>query len=166
MLQTISFGYFARSAGADSPRRSTAPGARFCTNTSARCSSFSRIPAAAGCLTSSVSDSFDRFSHTKCAERPLTLASYARAKSPPSRRSTLMTRAPRSASCRVANGAATACSSVTTVIPSSGSLASTYERPEYLAASARVRRARSTTGSSTIWLSILVTPTPAARAAS
>src|SRR5262245_36403870 len=31
-----------------------------------------------------------------------------------------MTRAPRSASCRVANGAATACSSATTVIPSRG----------------------------------------------
>src|ERR1700739_3216192 len=35
-------------------------------------------------------------------------------------RSTLMTRAPRSASCRVAKGAAIACSSVTTVIPVKG----------------------------------------------
>src|SRR5438552_4930638 len=34
-----------------------------------------------------------------------------------------MTRAPRSASCRVANGAAMACSSVTTVIPVSGLIA-------------------------------------------
>ena len=38
-------------------------------------------------------------------------------------RSTLITRAPRSASCRVANGAATACSSATTMTPSSGSAA-------------------------------------------
>src|SRR3569833_3457857 len=33
-----------------------------------------------------------------------------------------MTRAPRSASCRVAKGAATACSRATTVVPSSGSM--------------------------------------------
>src|ERR1044071_3200758 len=41
-------------------------------------------------------------------------------------RSILMTRAPRSASCRVANGAATACSTATTVIPSSGSTKKFY----------------------------------------
>src|SRR5258706_15731000 len=37
-----------------------------------------------------------------------------------------MTRAPRSASCRVANGAATACSTATTVIPSRGSTKKFY----------------------------------------
>src|SRR3954469_20784315 len=51
---------------------------------------------------------------------PLTVSSYPRAKSPVPGRSILMTRAPRSASWRVANGAAIACSSVTTVIPLSG----------------------------------------------
>ena len=51
----------------------------------------------------------------------LTRSSYARAKSPTPGRSILMTRAPRSASCRVQNGAAIACSSVTTVMPSRGS---------------------------------------------
>src|SRR5438874_6845896 len=51
---------------------------------------------------------------------PLTVSSYPRAKSPGPGRSILMTRAPRSASWRVANGAATACSTATTVIPSRG----------------------------------------------
>ena len=51
---------------------------------------------------------------------PLTRPSYARAKSPLSGLSILMTRAPRSASWRVQKGAAIACSKVTTVIPSKG----------------------------------------------
>src|SRR5437868_10375531 len=54
---------------------------------------------------------------------PLTVVSYPRAKSPTRGRSILMTRAPRSASCRVANGAATACSTETTVMPFRGRIA-------------------------------------------
>src|ERR1039457_2656730 len=50
-------------------------------------------------------------------------SSYCRAKSPEPGRSILITRAPRSASCRVASGAATACSRVTTVMPDSASTA-------------------------------------------
>src|SRR3712207_7320137 len=56
----------------------------------------------------------------------LTVVSYPRAKSPTPGRSTFITRAPRSASWRVAKGAATACSRETTVTPSSGSI---LERP-------------------------------------
>src|SRR5216683_2619317 len=51
---------------------------------------------------------------------PFTFVSYARAKSPAPGRSILITRAPRSASWRVAKGAAMACSSDTTVTPSKG----------------------------------------------
>src|ERR1700730_19249938 len=51
---------------------------------------------------------------------PSTRSSKPRAKSPPPGRSILITRAPRSASWRVANGAAIACSSDTTVTPSKG----------------------------------------------
>ena len=53
------------------------------------------------------------------ATAPWTVRSYARAKSPMPGRSTLITRAPRSARWRVASGAATACSSETTVMSSS-----------------------------------------------
>src|SRR5262245_46740513 len=42
-----------------------------------------------------------------------------------------MTRAPRSASCRVANGAATACSIDTTVIPCSGRLIARLKPSQY-----------------------------------
>src|SRR5438876_5391116 len=79
-----------------------------------------RMVCASGCLTSSVRLSLERLVHTKWEANPRTRSSYPRAKSPTPGRSTLMTRAPRSASWRVANGAAIACSSVTTVMPVSG----------------------------------------------
>src|ERR1035437_5107752 len=63
---------------------------------------------------------FPRFSQTKYAETPLSAPSYARARSPPSGRSILMTSAPMSASWREQNGAATACSIATTRMPLSG----------------------------------------------
>src|SRR5580765_8406317 len=60
---------------------------------------------------------------------PFTFVSYARAKSPVPGRSILITRAPRSASWRVAKGAATACSSETTVMPARGATrAASYRR--------------------------------------
>src|SRR5882672_12186839 len=59
---------------------------------------------------------------------PRTVVSYPRAKSPVKGRSILMTRAPRSASWRVANGAAMACSSVTTVSPLSGCMSGSPQR--------------------------------------
>src|SRR5690242_19946470 len=89
-------------------------------NTSAPASRRASTSPADGCLRSSVSDSLDRLSHTKWLDWPSTVRSYPRAKSPSPGRSTLMTRAPRSASCRVQNGAATACSRATTVTPSNG----------------------------------------------
>ena len=64
--------------------------------------------------------SFERLIHTKCDDSPLTVWSYSRAASPPPGRSILITRAPSSASWRVANGPAMTCSSATTVMPSSG----------------------------------------------
>src|SRR4029077_4580104 len=79
---------------------------------------------------SSVKDSLDRLSHTKWLDKPRTVASYPRENSPTSGRSILMTRAPKSASWRVANGAATACSRDTTVIPASGSINTTWAGPE------------------------------------
>src|SRR5699024_8075339 len=71
-------------------------------------------------LRSSARLSLLRLIHTKWLESPLTVVSYPRAKSPTSGRSILMTRAPRSASCLEANGAATACSQLITVIPDKG----------------------------------------------
>src|SRR6478735_5350559 len=121
MSQTMIAGFSCTSVEWDKPRRAAAPGARFCTTTSARSTiSRFRIVCPSSCLTSSVRLSFDRLVQTKCDARPMTRSSYARAKSPTPGRSILMTRAPRSASCRVQNGAAIACSSVTTVMPSSG----------------------------------------------
>src|SRR4051812_17930765 len=62
---------------------------------------------------------------------PLTTVSYRRPKSPPSGRSILTTSAPRSARCRVQNGAATACSSATTRTPSSGyPIRASSDRPD------------------------------------
>ena len=105
---------------ADVVVQNLAPGAKFCTKTSDRSTRRARTSRASGLFTSSVSDSFDRFNQTKWLARPRTVVSYPRAKSPATGRSILMTRAPRSASCRVANGTATACSSASTVIPASG----------------------------------------------
>src|ERR1700675_4696503 len=76
-----------------------------------------RMVCASGCLTSSVRLSLERLVQTKWEASPRTLSSYPRAKSPAPGRSILITRAPRSASWRVANGAAIACSSDTTVTP-------------------------------------------------
>src|SRR5678816_1574272 len=121
MSQTMTACFSLESSACDTPRRAAAPGARFCTTTSDRSTiSRLRIACPALCLTSSVRLSFDRLVQTKCDASPLTRSSYARAKSPTPGRSILMTRAPRSASCRVQNGAAIACSSVATVMPSSG----------------------------------------------
>src|SRR5579884_371986 len=92
--------------------------------TSDRARRRSRISTAAGCLRSSVTLSFERFSQTKLLESPLTAASKWRAKSPVPRRSILITRAPRSASWRVANGAATACSRARMVMPARGCIRS------------------------------------------
>ena len=60
---------------APSPSRSTAPGARFCTNTSAFSISLARISPAAGCFTSSARLSFERFTQTKCDDSPFTVRS-------------------------------------------------------------------------------------------
>ena len=68
-----------RSCAASRARREAAPGARFWTNTSARSRSRPRRPGF-GRFRSSVSDSLDRFSHTKWLDWPLTVVSYARAK--------------------------------------------------------------------------------------
>src|SRR6478672_1189081 len=129
MSQTISPGLSVASAACDTPSRAAAPGARFCTTTSA-CSTISRLRIACPslCLTSSVRLSFDRLVQTKCDARPMTRSSYARAKSPTPGRSILITRAPRSASWRVQKGAAIACSRVTTVTPSRGRIGVRLER--------------------------------------
>ncbi len=103
-----------------SPMRAAAPGARFCTKTSAVLSRVLRALSASACFKSRVRLSLERFTQTKCEAKPETRSSYALAKSPAPGRSTLMTRAPKSASWRVQKGAAIACSSETTVMPSSG----------------------------------------------
>jgi hypothetical protein len=57
--------FSARNGSACSPSLAAAPGARLCTNTSASAISSVRTSRDAGCFTSSVTDSFDRLSHTK-----------------------------------------------------------------------------------------------------
>src|ERR1700733_2470251 len=103
------------------PSRPAAPGARFCRSTSAPPIRFSSTLAASGCFTSSVTLRFPRFSQMKKLAWPWTKLSYDRAKSPSPGRSILITVAPRSAMCREQIGAATACSSATTRMPSRGS---------------------------------------------
>src|SRR5829696_7589771 len=115
-------GSLSRSVSAPKPSLPVAPGARFWTNTSAPSMRRLSTSFAPSCLRSRVRDSLERLSQTKWLARPFTVLSYPRAKSPTCGRSTLTTRAPRSASWRVANGAATACSRETTVTPSSGSI--------------------------------------------
>src|SRR5215213_4365265 len=119
-------------ASVPNPSLSVAPGARFWTKTSAFSRRRFRTSRARSCLRSRASDSLERLSHTKWLESPLTLVSKERAKSPVSGRSTLITRAPRSASWRVAKGAATACSRETTVMPSSGSISERPRQPEHV----------------------------------
>ena len=106
---------------------------------------------------SSVTDSLPRLTQTKWAARPLTTVSRLRARSPPVGASTLITRAPKSASVREHIGAETACSSATTVTPANGadeaesangsalieSPSSTY-RPTPRACSAQTRTQRRT----------------------
>jgi hypothetical protein len=113
-------GILAWSFSNERPSRSAAPGARFSTSTSARSSSFIKTAWSSGTFTSRARLSLDRFVQTKCEARPFTRVSYPRAKSPAPGRSILITRAPRSASWRVQNGAAIACSRLTTVMPSNG----------------------------------------------
>src|SRR5688572_23760388 len=120
-------GHSRRSVPASNPRRSTAPGPRLWMKMSLRARSVFRTCRASGCFRSRVNDSFDRFSQTKWLHIPFTVVSYPRAKSPVPGRSILITRAPRSASWRVANGAATACSSARTVQPLRGSIAIKYQ---------------------------------------
>jgi hypothetical protein len=80
-----------------------------------------RVPAFLGLEVDRV-DSLPRLSQTKWAPYRRRRG-RSRARSPrPSGRSTLITRAPRSARLRVASGVATACSIDTTVISSSGSM--------------------------------------------
>src|SRR5215210_7639586 len=122
MPQTMSRGCSSLSFSAPKPSRSVAPGARLWTKTSARPSSRSRTLFAPSSLRFSVRDSLERLSQTKWLAMPFTVVSYPLAKSPTPGRSTFITLAPRSASWRVAKGAATACSSATTVMPSSGSI--------------------------------------------
>src|SRR5882762_412709 len=124
-------GYFLRNSCVPKPSLSVAPGAKFWTNTSAFSSKRWRTNLASARFKSSVRDSLERFNQTKWLDNPRTVASYPRAKSPSPGRSTLMTRAPRSANCRVANGAATACSSETMVIPSRGNINTTAAGPEH-----------------------------------
>src|SRR3954469_1222885 len=121
MSHTMMPGLFSDRVSNESPSRAAAPGARFCTTISA-CSWMRRfkIVWASGCLTSRVKLSLDRFVQTKCDATPRTRSSYPRAKSPTPGRSTLMTRAPRSASWRVAKGPAIACSRVMMVVPVKG----------------------------------------------
>src|SRR5687767_15812116 len=57
------------------------------------------------------------------------MVSYRRARSPPPGRSIFTTSAPRSARCRVQSGPATACSSATTRMPSSGSVTDLRSAP-------------------------------------
>src|SRR5262249_7440511 len=111
---------FRRNVSAPRSIRSAAPGARFCTKTSARSRRRASTNCASGRLRSSVKDSFPRLSHTKWLDNPATVESYPRAKSPVIGRSILITRAPRSASCLVAKGTATACSRPMTRVPASG----------------------------------------------
>src|SRR5215210_2293863 len=122
MPQWTRRGFASLSSSAPKPRRSTAPGARFWTKTSAPRTRRRSTPLAPSSFRFSVRDSLERLSQTKWLARPLTVSSYPRAKSPTPGRSTFITRAPRSASWRVAKGAATACSKETTVTPSSGSI--------------------------------------------
>src|SRR5207344_446543 len=102
------------------PSLPTAPGLRFCTNTSAFASMASSNALSSALPRSSTTDCLPRLSHTKLALSPCTTWSYSRAKSP-SGRSTLMTRAPASARRQVHCGAATACSTETTRSSESGS---------------------------------------------
>src|SRR5215207_10497220 len=120
MSQTIRDGCLSRKICAPKPSLPVAPGARFWTKTSALSIMRASTSLAPSCLRSRVRDSLERLSQTKWLARPFTVLSYPRAQSPTSGRSTFMTRAPRSASWRVAKGAATACSSATTVMPSRG----------------------------------------------
>src|ERR687893_11710 len=117
----MSRGCLSRKASVPKPSLPVAPGARFWTKTSACSMRRFSISLVLSFLRSRVSDSLERLSQTKWLESPFTVASYERAKSPVPGRSTFITRAPRSASWRVAKGAATACSSATTVMPSRGS---------------------------------------------
>src|SRR5918998_3315139 len=122
MPQWTRRGSFPLSSSAPKPSRSAAPGARFCTKTSAPRTRRRSTSLAPSSLRFSVRDSLERLSQTKWLARPFTVVSYPRAKSPTPGRSTFITRAPRSASWRVAKGAATACSSATTVVPSRGNI--------------------------------------------
>src|ERR687893_107982 len=128
MPQWTRRGSFPLSSSAPKPSRSAAPGARFCTKTSAPRTRRRSTSLAPSSLRFSVRDSLERLSQTKWLARPFTVVSYPRAKSPTPGRSTFITRAPRSASWRVAKGAATACSKETTVTPSRGSI---LERPRH-----------------------------------
>src|SRR5215204_4137678 len=122
MEQYTSCGCSPLSSSVPKPRRPAEPGARFWTKTSDLATRRRRISLASSCLRSRASDSLERLSQTKWLDMPMTVSSYPRAKSPTPGRSTFMTLAPRSASWRVAKGAATACSRETTVTPSSGSI--------------------------------------------
>ncbi len=55
--------------------RAAAPGARFCTSTSALAKSWSSTWAAASCFTSRLRLSFERLVQTKCDARPSTRSS-------------------------------------------------------------------------------------------
>src|SRR4051812_10785897 len=72
------------------------------------------------CFMSSVRLRLPRLSQANHVLVPWIAVSYARAKSPSPMRSTLTTSAPRSQRCRVASGAATACSKATTRTPANG----------------------------------------------
>src|ERR671916_942321 len=128
MPQWTRRGSFPLSSSAPKPSRSAAPGARFCTKTSAPRTRRRSTSFAPSSFRLSVRDSLERLSQTKWLARPFTVASYPRAKSPTPGRSTFITRARRSASWRVAKGAATACSKETTVTPSRGSI---LEKPRH-----------------------------------
>src|SRR5919107_3521180 len=132
MPQWTRRGSFPLSSSAPKPSRSAAPGARFCTKTSAPRTRRRSTSLAPSSLRFSVRDSLERLSQTKWLARPFTVVSYPRAKSPTSGRSTFITRAPRSASWRVAKGAATACSRETTVTPSSGSILKRPRQAEHV----------------------------------
>src|SRR5262249_49785172 len=123
----MSCGYCLRRRDIGKPSLASAPGFRFCTNTSALPSIASSSALSSALPRSSTTDCLPRLSQTKLALSPCTTCSYARAKSP-SGRSPLMTRAPASARRQVHCGAATACSIETTRRPESGNAISVRPR--------------------------------------
>src|SRR6267143_2128128 len=104
------------------------PGRRFSTRTSARAASVRKASLPRGALRSRATERLFRFSRRKLDDSPSRNGPLARVWSPPSGFSILMTSAPRSASCRVQNGAAMKLPTSSTRIPDSAASASSNLR--------------------------------------